>query len=513
MKTKVLTILLLVVVALSIIPFSVNAATATISVESKSINAGEEVKVEMKLTGSFSAESITETIKFDNTKLEVKNVEWGDILENARGFVECTEVAPANSVGEVVATVAASKAQTYSTGTIVTVTFKAKAGATGNQALSLTSVIDGKNNVVTSKSGNINVVVPVTGVKLDKTTANLDLKGTVTLAATVEPANTTTDKTVTWSSSDNTVATVKNGVVTAVKEGTVTITATVGGKVASCTVTVKCAHASKTEHPAKEATCLTKGNTAYTTCNVCGRIIAGENKEIPVKDHTYGDLIAEVPMVHTKDELKDGTAAHYKCSVCNKLFNKDKKEVKAEDLVIKAEHKYEELEITEETHSAKCACGKVIENEKHKGGTAYCKEQAICEVCKAHYGELNPDNHKGGEATCVAKAVCELCNEEYGEINPDNHKNTELQGQVEATTEKEGYTGDVYCKDCEKVVEKGEVIAKLEKEPVKDENKDPNKPNTGDNSNIILWISLSVISIAGVIYIVKHNSKIGKRSN
>lgn len=518
MKTKILTVLLLVVVALSMISFTtVNAATATISLDSKEIGAGEQITIDMKVSGSFSANSIEETIKFDNTKLEVVKIANGDVAKKfAMAAIEDPELSTASAIttkdianqqGLITATFACNAPFAYENGTIITVTFKAKSGVSGNQALSLTSVVDGKTNAVTSKAGSINVVVPITGIKLDKTTASLDLKETVTLKATIEPAGVTGN--ITWASSDASVATVSNGVVTAVKEGTAKITATVDGKVASCDVTVACKHWRTTFHPLKEATCVKKGNTAYKTCNTCGKIISGENKEIPVKDHTYGNLIAEVPVVHTKDELKNGTAAHYECSVCHKLFDKDKKEVKAEDLVIKAEHNYKDFVITEEAHSAKCSCGKVLENEAHKGGTAYCNEKAICEVCKAHYGEVNPENHKGGEATCIAKAVCELCGKEYGEIDPENHKNIELQGDVEATTEKEGYTGDVYCKDCEKIVKKGEVIAKLEKEPVKEENVDPNKPKTADNSHIVLWVSLVVISAAGVVFIIRHNAKKG----
>ena len=57
------------------------------------------------------------------------------------------------------------------------------------------------------------------------------------LVVTVNPAN-ADYATVTWSSSDKTVATVKNGLVTAIAEGTAVITASAGGKSASCTVTV-----------------------------------------------------------------------------------------------------------------------------------------------------------------------------------------------------------------------------------------------------------------------------------
>lgn len=55
--------------------------------------------------------------------------------------------------------------------------------------------------------------------------------------ATVIPPN-ATDKTVTWSSDDEDVATVANGVVTGVSAGTATITATASGKTATCEITV-----------------------------------------------------------------------------------------------------------------------------------------------------------------------------------------------------------------------------------------------------------------------------------
>ena len=61
---------------------------------------------------------------------------------------------------------------------------------------------------------------------------------TVELTATVKPDTATEDKTVTWTSSDEKVATVKDGIVTAVSEGKATITATAGTKSASCEITV-----------------------------------------------------------------------------------------------------------------------------------------------------------------------------------------------------------------------------------------------------------------------------------
>ncbi|MBP3478014.1 MAG: DUF4465 domain-containing protein [Oscillospiraceae bacterium] len=78
--------------------------------------------------------------------------------------------------------------------------------------------------------------VPATGVTLDKETAQLRVTEKVTLAATLAPEN-TTDK-AEWSSSDETIATVENGVVTAKAAGTVTITVTVGEFSDTCLVTV-----------------------------------------------------------------------------------------------------------------------------------------------------------------------------------------------------------------------------------------------------------------------------------
>ena len=80
--------------------------------------------------------------------------------------------------------------------------------------------------------------IAVEGITLDKTTATVEEGATVTLTATVTPGN-ATDKTVTWSTSNEAIATVSDGVVTGVKAGEVTITAKAGDKSATCTVTVK----------------------------------------------------------------------------------------------------------------------------------------------------------------------------------------------------------------------------------------------------------------------------------
>ncbi|MBQ8521143.1 MAG: Ig domain-containing protein, partial [Bacteroides sp.] len=84
------------------------------------------------------------------------------------------------------------------------------------------------------------LIISVTGVKLDKEALELVEGDSYQLTATVAPAN-AHNKKVTWSSSDESIATAdQNGKVIAIKEGTAIITVTTedGGKTATCTVTV-----------------------------------------------------------------------------------------------------------------------------------------------------------------------------------------------------------------------------------------------------------------------------------
>lgn len=90
-----------------------------------------------------------------------------------------------------------------------------------------------------SASCNVTVTQPIEGVKLDKTSLDLERGDTEKLTATVIPENADGDKTITWSSNNKEVATVDNqGNVTAVGKGNAIITATAGGKSATCNVTV-----------------------------------------------------------------------------------------------------------------------------------------------------------------------------------------------------------------------------------------------------------------------------------
>ena len=104
----------------------------------------------------------------------------------------------------------------------------------GTATIKATSV----SNEEISASCTITVrAVPVESITLDRNSLELVIGENTRLTATVLPEN-ATDKTVTWTSSDDTVASIEDGIVTALAEGEASITATAGDKSATCTVTV-----------------------------------------------------------------------------------------------------------------------------------------------------------------------------------------------------------------------------------------------------------------------------------
>ena len=203
-------------------------------------------------------------------------------------------------------------------------------------------------------------------------------------------------------------------------------------------------------------------------CDVCGKVLS-ECADTS-KDHkcdTCGKVLSECA----------DTNNDHKCDVCGKVLsecadtNKDHKcDVCGKVL--------SECADTNKNH--KCdVCGKVISN--HTGGTANCTKKAVCEVCKAEYGELNPANHDGG---------------------------TELRDKKDATYTSTGYTGDTYCKGCNAKLSTGTVIPKLSgggTTPSK-----PTKPaapgktvqsgKTGD-AGVALYAGMAILSLTGCAWL------------
>ena len=120
----------------------------------------------------------------------------------------------------------------------------------GSSDVSIATVADGKVSAkksgivtITAKSGYciaeciVSVLAEVEYVTLDKASLSLAVGETAQLIATVKPDD-ATDKTVTWTSSDESIAKVIDGNVAAVKAGKATVTAECGGKTAECLVTV-----------------------------------------------------------------------------------------------------------------------------------------------------------------------------------------------------------------------------------------------------------------------------------
>ena len=87
-------------------------------------------------------------------------------------------------------------------------------------------------------SVSTNPIVPVSGITLNRTSTVLNIGQSKTLIATIKPDD-ATDKTVVWKSSNTSVASVSDGAVVGLREGTATITASTGSFSATCSVTVR----------------------------------------------------------------------------------------------------------------------------------------------------------------------------------------------------------------------------------------------------------------------------------
>lgn len=199
---------------------------------------GDTVSVIAKLTSSKDISTMTTVMLYDSTKLEL------DASSIKANSVLLGTLIDTSIDGRVAITASDSTTENpmHIDGEIFTVNFTVKEGAVGNTVIKLSAgeMYDGTIDInpitYDEASATLTIVNPCTGITLDKDTLTIARGETATLTATTLPAD-TTDKVV-WSSADKTIATVENGVVTAVGLGETTVTAACGDKTASCKVTV-----------------------------------------------------------------------------------------------------------------------------------------------------------------------------------------------------------------------------------------------------------------------------------
>ena len=215
------------------------------------------------------------------------------------------------------------------------------------------------------------------------------------------------------------------------------------------------------------ATCTEKA-IYYKSCAVCGLSSEGTADEATffsgnALDHNWGAWTSNEDGAHTRTCTVDGCSAGTQTENCIDA-NKDHK-CDICDYII-----------------SECA----DDNKDHK-----------CDYCGKKLTE-----HTGGKATCKDKAKCEFCGESYGELNANNHSDLKHFPAVAATKTAEGNIEYWYCSGCKKyykdatatqeIKQADTVTAKLPGGTVKPGA--DKSPQTGDNSNLLLWIALLFIS-------------------
>ena len=170
-------------------------------------------------------------------------------------------------------------------------------------------------------------------------------------------------------------------------------------------------------------------------------------------------------------------------------------------------HKYSDTyKADDETHWRECACGEKTDVNNHADDNKDHK----CDLCGKTLSE-----HTGGTATCKDKAKCEVCGESYGELDANNHTDLKHIEAKAATKTSEGNIEYWYCEGCGKYYKDAKATQEITKAQTvtakipSDNNTSAggstgnnNKPSsnatispqTGDNSNLILWIALLLAS-------------------
>ena len=209
------------------------------------------------------------------------------------------------------------------------------------------------------------------------------------------------------------------------------------------------------------ATCTEKA-IYYKSCAVCGLSSEGTADEATffsgnALDHNWGAWTSNEDGAHTRTCTVDGCSAGTQTENCIDA-NKDHK-CDICDYII-----------------SECA----DDNKDHK-----------CDYCGKKLTE-----HTGGKATCKDKAKCEVCGAEYGELDAKNHTNLKHFQATAATKTTEGNIEYWYCEGCGKYYSDKDGTKEIKKaDTVTAKLKDDSKsPQTGDTSNLALWIALLFVS-------------------
>ena len=107
----------------------------------------------------------------------------------------------------------------------------------------------------------------------------------------------------------------------------------------------------------------------------------------------------------------------------------------------------------------------------------------------------------GGTATCKDKARCAVCGKTYGELDAKNHADLKHIDAKAATKTSEGNIEYWYCSGCKKYYKDAKATQEITKaQTVTAKLKDDSKsPQTGDTSNLALWIALLLVSGSAAI--------------
>lgn len=189
----------------------------------------------------------TVTVKENNMTDEIGKKlafdEFDDLLigqkDNANNYFNLSDLIKENNITDNINVEFASSDKTVATIDNDGNVFGLKAGKTTITATVIATAGDGSKNVYTAEGELTVKAIPLNSIAFDKVIKEMKLGATDTLSIIYNPQNTTDAKDVTWTSSNPSVISVENGKLTANAVGTADITAKVGDKTVTCTITVK----------------------------------------------------------------------------------------------------------------------------------------------------------------------------------------------------------------------------------------------------------------------------------